>query len=119
MLQSELKNALIANGSPLSESEETHILRRELKKRAEAAQAFQIAGRTEQAATEEQEAAVLAAYLPPAVDADEVRAFLRTAVEALGALEPRHKGELIKAARAKFGDALDGSLAAQLVQELF
>lgn len=119
MLQAEMKNAAIAKMADLSEDDEIGVVRKEIKKRTEAAEAYQKAQNADRAAAEEGEAAVLAKYLPPAADEEAVRAFLKEEASNLGTLEPRHRGELIRLAREKFGQNLDGQTAARLTGELF
>lgn len=119
MLQSELKNAAIAKMADLSLDDEIAVVRKEVKKRTEAAEAYTKAGNADRAQAEEAEATILSAYLPAAADEQDVRAFMKGYAAGLGTLEPRHRGELIKAAREKFGNSLDGQTAAKLAGELF
>ncbi|HSI20267.1 MAG TPA: GatB/YqeY domain-containing protein [Verrucomicrobiae bacterium] len=119
MLQSELKNASIAKQGEVSDQDAIAIIRKEVKKRHEAATLYKQGNSTERAEAEEAEAAILSRYLPAAADEDTVRAFLKEKAAELGALEPRHKGELIKAAVAKFDGGVDGQTAARLVNELY
>lgn len=119
MLQAELKNAAIAKQAPLDEPETLGVIRKEVKKRKDAAEAYTSAGSADRAAAEEGEAAILSRYLPAAADEASVRAFLQEEVAKLGTLEPRHRGELIRSAMAQFAGALDGQTASRLVGELF
>lgn len=119
MLQSELKNAAIAKQGELTPDDEINVIRKEVKKRTEAAVAYRQGKSEERAQSEEAEAAVLNQYLPAATDPEAVRAFLKDASSKMGTLEPRHRGELIRAAREQFGPALDGQTANQLVGELY
>ncbi len=119
MLQSELKNASIAKQETLTSQEEIVVIRKEVKKRIEATTAYRTAGHNERADAETQEAELLSAYLPAAVDEDRVREFLKEQAATLGTLEPRHRGELIRAAVAQFDGRLDGQTASRLVGELF
>ncbi|MGI8651130.1 MAG: GatB/YqeY domain-containing protein, partial [Rubrobacter sp.] len=64
MLAAALKNASIDGGGSLSADEEEAILKKQLKQRNESAEAYRKAGREEQAASEEAEAAVIGEYLP-------------------------------------------------------
>jgi uncharacterized protein YqeY len=119
MLQAELKNASIAKMGDLTEDEEIQTVRKEVKKRTEAAEAYTKANNTERAKAEEDEAQILSVYLPAAADEGAVRSFMKEYAVGLGTLEPRHRGDLIRAAREKFGNALDGQTAAKLAGELF
>lgn len=118
MLQAELKNAQIAKMADLSEADEIGVVRKEIKKRIDAATAYRQAHNEERAVSEESEAHILEAYLPPAADPEAVRAFLREAAAGM-TLEPKHRGELIRKAMTQFDGSLDGQTAATLVNELF
>lgn len=69
----------------LSDVEVAAVLGKEIRKRAEAAEAFAGAGRSEQSAKEVAEAAVLQAYLPTQLTDDEVAALVSTAVDGVAA----------------------------------
>src|SRR5882724_8464147 len=56
----------------LTDEEVQRVLTREAKKRKEAAEAFDTAGRAEQAAAERAEAAVISEYLPKQLDDEEL-----------------------------------------------
>jgi uncharacterized protein YqeY len=69
----------------LSDDEVVTVLTRESKKRREAAEAFDAAGRTDSAQRERAEQAVLAEYLPTPLDGDALDALVRDAVAAVTA----------------------------------
>lgn len=124
MLQAELKNAAIpkvgeTEKTGLTEAEEMTLVRKEVKKREEAAKQYESGGSADRAANEREEAEVLRGYLPAAVEDDSVRAFLKEEAAKLGTLEASHRGTLIRAAMAKFEGQIDGGQAARLVGELF
>jgi len=119
MLQSELKNAAISKMHELSELEQIEVIRKEIKKRGDAAAQYEIAGNMERSNLEKSEAALLQTYLPAAVDDSTLMAFLEKESEKLGTLEARHKGDLIRAAMAEFTGRINGQQASRLVGELF
>lgn len=98
----------------LTDTEVMGVIGKEVRKRAEAAEAFAGAGRAEQAAKEEAEAAVLNRYLPtPLTDADIV-GLVSTAVEDVaastgGPVTMRQMGLVIKAVQAAAAGRADGS----------
>lgn len=97
----------------LSDVEVEKVLTREVKKRKEAAEAFQGAGRAEQAALELAEADVLADYLPKQLDDAEIAALVDSAVADVTAElgetpGPRQMGQVMKAATAKAAGRADG-----------
>lgn len=105
----------------LSDDEVLRVLTREVRKRKEAAEAFQGAGRAEQAAGELAEADVLAHYLPAQLDDAELAGIVDRAVtsvtEQLGeAPGPRQLGQVMKAATAEVAGRAEGARVAALVK---
>lgn len=103
----------------LTDAEVTAVLRSEAKRRTEAAELYENAGRTEQAASERNELAVIEAYLPAAMDdatlqgiVDEEIAVARKA----GAEGPKAMGQVIKAVKDRVGDGADGGRIAGVVK---
>jgi uncharacterized protein YqeY len=68
----------------LSDEDVLGVLTSEGKKRREAAEAFAGAGRTEQAAKEVAEAAVIAEYLPEQLTQEEIERLVTAAIDELG-----------------------------------
>lgn len=68
----------------LDDADVVGVLAAEAKKRREAAEAFDEAGRTESAAKERAEAEVLADYLPAPLGADEIRDLVADTIASLG-----------------------------------
>jgi uncharacterized protein len=97
--------------------DEQAVLRRERKRRQEAARAFREAGRDDLAAGEEAEAEIIAAYLPAELSDDELRAIVAQAVADTGASSPRDMGQVMKAAMARAGGRADGKRVSSLAQE--
>jgi uncharacterized protein len=85
------------------------VLRSEAKKRAEAAEIYDGAGRTELAAKERAELAVLERYLPAAMSDADLAAVVAEEVAAAGATDMKAMGAVIKAVRARVGDGADGA----------
>ena len=103
----------------LTDAEVTAVLRSEAKRRTEAAELYENAGRTEQAASERNELAVIEAYLPAAMDdatlqgiVDEEVAVAREA----GVEGPKAMGQVIKAVKDRVGDGADGGRIAGVVK---
>ena len=103
----------------LTDAEVTAVLRSEAKRRNEAAELYENAGRAEQAASERNELAVIEAYLPAAMDdatlqgiVDEEVAVAREA----GVEGPKAMGQVIKAVKDRVGDGADGGRIAGVVK---
>lgn len=77
---SEVRNREIELGREADDADVQALLTSAIKRRREAAEQMRSGGRTELAEREEQEAALLQAYLPPPLAEDEVRAMVREAI---------------------------------------
>ena len=99
------------------EGDELVVLRRERKRRLEAAAVFRDAGRAELADGEEAEARIIEAYLPAELSDDELRAIVAAAVAETGAQSPQDMGRVMKAAMAVVGARADGKRVSALVRE--
>ena len=103
----------------LSDDEVLVVLKREAKKRREAATAFGDAGRTELAAKERAEEEILATYLPAQLSDDELAATVREALAAAGLSGMSGIGPAMKAAQAAVaGRAEGGRVAAEVRRQL-
>lgn len=117
MLTAALKNGEIEKGTPLTESEEQAILRRQLKQREEAAEAFREAGREEQAQAEAAEAEIVRRYLPAPLSDEELNEIVEKAIRETGATSIRDMGAAMGRATALAGDRADGRRLSALTRE--
>jgi uncharacterized protein YqeY len=103
----------------LSDDEVQGVLRREAKKRREAAEAFGAAGRAEQAAREQAEGEVLADYLPAQLDDADLAAIVADAVTRTGASGMKDMGRVMGAANGVVAGRADGGrVAAEVRRQL-
>jgi uncharacterized protein len=103
----------------LSDDEVRAVLRREAKKRREAAEAFAGAGRAQQAEREDAEGGVLAAYLPAQLDDADLAALVADAVTRTGASGMRDMGKVMGAAQGAVAGRADGArVAAEVRRQL-
>lgn len=101
MTLSEIKNRQIEMGREPTDEDVTDVVGRAIKKRREAAEQIRAAGRTDLADKEEQEAALLMAYMPPQLSEADVRQLVKDAIAdgagnigaVMGAIMPRVKGK--------------------------
>jgi uncharacterized protein len=100
----------------LSDDEVMTVLVREAKKRKDAAEAFEAAGRAEQAAAERAEGEVLAAYLPAQLSDDELAGIVDAAIEETGASGMSAMGQVMKVVRPRVGDRAEGGRVAAEVK---
>jgi len=92
----------------LSDDEVLAVLRREAKKRKEAATAFADGGRPERAQREQDELAVVEAYLPQQLDDEALAALVSEAIATTGASGPKAMGPVMKAVQASVAGRADG-----------
>jgi len=117
MLTAALKNAEIEKGGPLDEGEEQAVLRRQVKQREESAEAYQKAGRPEQAEAEAREAEVARRYLPAPLSDEELAALADRAIAETGATSMREMGAAMGRANALAEGRADGRVLSRLVRE--
>jgi hypothetical protein len=92
----------------LSDDEVLKVLTREGKKRREAAEAFDAAGRDELAARERAEGEVIDRYLPTQLSDDELDELVAAAITEAGASSPRDMGAVMKIVVPKVAGRADG-----------
>lgn len=92
----------------LDDDEVLRVLVREAKKRREAAEAFDAAGRTELADRERAEGGVLDRYLPAQLGDDELAELISAAIADTGASSPRDMGAVMKIVAPQVAGRADG-----------
>ena len=108
-----------ASARDLSDNEIVKVLTREAKRRREAAEAFDAAGRTEQAAAERAEGDVLADYLPAQLGDDELAALVSSAIAETGATGMKSMGQVMKILTPRVAGLADGArVAAEVRRQL-
>ena len=100
----------------LSNDEIVKVLTREAKKRREAAEAYDGAGREDQAAAERAEGEVLATYLPAQLSDEELTKIIDDAITSTGASEIRAMGQVMKVITPQIAGRADGSRVAAEVR---
>lgn len=111
MLLSELQKA-----AKEGDADDLAVLRRERKRRVEAARAFRDGGREDLATGEEAEAELIAGYLPAELSDDELRAIVQQAIADSGADSPKQMGTAMKSAMALVDGRADGKRVSTLVR---
>ena len=97
--------------------DELAVLKRERKRRLEAADQFDKGGREDLSGPERAEAELISAYLPAELSDDELRAIMQRAVAASGAAGPADLGNLMKAAMGEVAGRADGKRVNALARE--
>ena len=100
----------------LSDEEVITVLSREGKKRREAAEAFENAGRADKSALEKSEGEVIAKYLPAQLSEADIAAIITEAIASTGAQGPADMGKVMGAVKPKIAGKADGGLVSALVK---
>jgi len=116
MLSAAVTNREVELGHPLSDDELVEVATREVRRRQEAIEAFEKAGREDRAALEREERTVLDAYLPEPLNDQEIEAMIEDAIAATGASAPGDFGKVMGLVMAKARGRVDGRLVQEKVR---
>jgi uncharacterized protein YqeY len=108
---------VLQQDAKLGKGDEVAVLQRERKKRVEAAEAYENAGRAEQAAAERFEAELIEGYLPQQLSDEELASLVDAAVGETGATEQKQMGQVMSALMPKLGGRADGKRVSAAVRE--
>lgn len=111
MLKSALKNAAIEQGGAdarLDDAASLAVVRKELKKRQDAAEGFDKGGRPELAEKERQEAVILQGYLPQPFTPEELQKLVADCIAEVGATSKAQMGAVMKLATERAAGRADG-----------
>ena len=101
----------------LSDDEVITILSREAKKRREASEAFESAGRDDRAAMEKAEGLVIAKYLPEQLSIEDIKKMIADAIALTGAGGTADMGKVMGVVKPLIAGRADGSIVSTLVKE--
>ena len=101
----------------LSEDESLQVLQRERKKRVEAMEAFDAAGREEQADREEFELEVIEEFMPEPLSEEELEEIVDDVIAEVGATSLRDLGRVMADVMPQIAGRADGSQVSQIVRE--
>lgn len=108
---------VLQQDAKLGKGDEVAVLQRERKKRVEAAEAYEQAGRAEQAAAERFEAELIEAYLPQQLSDAELAELVDAAIAETGASEQKQMGQVMSALMPKLGGRADGKRVSAAVRQ--
>jgi uncharacterized protein YqeY len=119
MLKSALKYSAIEKASAesqLDDAEAAQVIRKQVKQRRDSIESFEKGGRPELAAKEKDEMAILSAYLPQGLGADELAKIVRETISEIGATSKAQMNAVMKALQGKIAGRVDGKTLSQEVQ---
>lgn len=117
MLLAAIKQKEVDERITVDDAQTIAIVDKLIKQRKDSVAAFQSAGRTDLVDKESAEIAVLAAYLPQRLSADQVAAEVSAIVAELGAAGPGDMGRVMAAAKAKLGGKAEMSAVSAAVKQ--
>ena len=104
--------------APLNDEEVLALLQKMIKQRNDSIEAYEKAGRADLVAQEQEEKAIIEAYLPQQMDLEEVKAAVAAVIASTGAASVKDMGKVMAELKAKFAGKMDFSKANGVVKEL-
>ena len=102
----------------ISDAEALEIVRREAKRRRDAADEFERVGAADRAEAELAELAILQNYLPQQLSEAEIEAIAREVIAELNVTSMKQMGQVMQAVLARTGARADGKAVNQVVRRL-
>lgn len=120
MLKSEVVKATKEPGASHDATDEIvlRVLRREVKRREEAAEAYRAAGRAESAGKEAAEAGMLRRYLPEPLSEAQLETAVRALVQEMKPTGPGAFGQVMKEASRRLAGRAEGGEIAAVVRRV-
>jgi uncharacterized protein YqeY len=118
LIKAGVKNAEIAQGTPIDDAGVIDVITREVKQHRESISEFTKGNRQDLIAKEEAELATLLEYLPKQMSREEVMAVVRQVIEQVGATGPGDKGKVMSQLMPQLKGRADGREANDIVTEL-
>ena len=112
-----LKKERIDSRRQPTEADELTVLKREKKRRAEAIELYEGAGRTDLADQERYEFALIGEYMPEELGDDELEALVDEGIAATSAVTPKDMGKVMGWLKPKVAGRADGKKLSDLVRE--
>lgn len=110
-------SSAVQQDAKLGDDDPVAVLQRERKKRLEAAEAFESAGRAEQAAAERAEAELIADYLPTQLSDPELAGLVDGALRSSGANSIAEMGKVMGIVMPQVRGRADGNRVSAAVRE--
>jgi uncharacterized protein len=118
LITAALQERDIAAKTPIPDTEIPALLQKMIKQRRESLAIYEKAGRTEQAAQEAGEIAVIEEFLPKQMSEAEARNVIAAAVKEAGAAGPKDMGKVMGLLKERYAGQMDFGKASGVVKEL-
>lgn len=106
------------SGSEITATDEIKMMQKLVKQRNESIKIFREQSRDDLADAEQEEVDVIMNYLPKQMTEDDLRAFVKAKIEALGASSMRDMGKVMGACSKELAGQADGAVLSRIVKEL-
>ena len=116
MLKSAMKYREIEMGKALEDADIVGVVSTLIKQRRDSAAQYTAGGRPELAANENEEIAILEAFLPRQLSDDELAALVQEAITVSGAKGPREMGAVMKALMPRVAGKAEGKRVSEAVK---
>jgi len=119
MLKSALKYAAIEKSgaeSELDDTETIQVIRKQVKQRQDSIESFEKGDRPELASKEKEELAILNAYLPKAMEGEELARVVGETITEVGATSRAQMGAVMQSLQSKLAGRADGKTLSQEVR---
>jgi uncharacterized protein len=118
LISAALQQADIAGKAPLPDQDIPALLQRMIKQRRESLAIYEKAGRTELAAQEAAEIAVIEEFLPRQMSEAEAAAAIAAAVKEVGATSPKEMGKVMGVLKERYAGRMDFGKASGQVKAI-
>jgi len=118
MVMAAIKQVEVDKRTALDDAGVMALIQKEIKNRREALEEARKANRADLAADNEAEIAVLEAFLPKAMPAEELRALVQAAIAETGAAAPSDMGKVMKVVIPKVAGRAPNDMISAAVREL-
>ncbi|MGL4406669.1 MAG: GatB/YqeY domain-containing protein, partial [Notoacmeibacter sp.] len=103
---------------PINDDEIVTLLRKMIKQRDDSIAMYDTGGRQELADKERQEIAIISAFIPQQMSAEDVAAACKAVIAELGATSPRDMGKCMALLKERYAGKMDFTVASATIKTL-
>ncbi|MCJ7804594.1 GatB/YqeY domain-containing protein [Patescibacteria group bacterium] len=118
LLLSEIHNREIEKQAKVTDEDVMAVIRKEVKQRQEAIEAYEKGGRQDLADKEKQESEILSNYLPQEMSTTELEKITKEVINEVGASGPGDFGKVMGVVMGRVKGRIDGAKVAEAVKKL-
>ena len=118
MVIAAIKNFEVEKMKDATDEEVLQVIQKEAKKRREAIEEYEKAGREDLVKSEKEELEVLMEYLPKQLSEDEIRSIALEVVKEVGASSLKDLGKVMKVIMPRVKGRTDGKVVNRIVREI-